>query len=289
LRPRVIDEPRQAPPAWRGSRISASAISRSAGPPLLIARCRPGTKVGLPLPPQLWGSWWWRGSSPRPRSMSLVAGCAAPGGGDHLDEVTMIDFGTAKILSHRRNIQRCVMLLATELTELERQYLHERIAEERAESGATNGDSIRSSGSSYRSRDPLNKKAHAEACHAPTKSARSSRRRLALVCRTTRFASSLCRSARASQSMLKRCARRFAQSSMAAWRLAVANAFGTTFRRAVLVPEVVLCGLDPPGLLKWRTCARLCWARARQARAPRLRFFSFPVRPPGGGKAASER
>jgi hypothetical protein len=35
----------------------------------------------------------------------------------------MIDFGTAKILSHRRNIQRCVTLLATELTELERQYL----------------------------------------------------------------------------------------------------------------------------------------------------------------------
>jgi Transposase, Mutator family len=47
--------------------------------------------------------------------------------------VTMIDFGTAKILSHRRNIQRCVTLLATELTELERQYLHKRIAEERAE------------------------------------------------------------------------------------------------------------------------------------------------------------
>ena len=44
----------------------------------------------------------------------------------------MIDFGTAKLLSHRRNIQRCVMLLATELTELERQYLHKRIAEERA-------------------------------------------------------------------------------------------------------------------------------------------------------------
>jgi hypothetical protein len=49
------------------------------------------------------------------------------------DEVTMIDFGTAKILSHRRNIQRCVTLLATELTELERQYLHKQIAEERAE------------------------------------------------------------------------------------------------------------------------------------------------------------
>src|SRR6516162_5274022 len=43
------------------------------------------------------------------------------------------------------------------------------------------------------------------------------------------------------------------------------------------------CGLDPPGLLKWRTCARLCWARARQARPPRLRLFSFPVRPPGRG------
>jgi hypothetical protein len=52
---------------------------------------------------------------------------------DHLDEVTMIDFETAKILSHRRNIQRCVRLLATELTELERQHLHKRIAEERAE------------------------------------------------------------------------------------------------------------------------------------------------------------
>jgi hypothetical protein len=52
---------------------------------------------------------------------------------DHLDEVTMIDFGTAKILSHRRNIQRCVRLLATEPTEVERQYLQKRIAEERAE------------------------------------------------------------------------------------------------------------------------------------------------------------
>ena len=45
----------------------------------------------------------------------------------------MIDFGTAKILSHWRNIQRCVTLLATELTELERQYLYKRIAEERAQ------------------------------------------------------------------------------------------------------------------------------------------------------------
>ena len=33
-----------------------------------------------------------------------------------------------------------------------------------------------------------------------------------------------------------------------------------------------------------QTCARLGWARARarQARPPRLRLFSFPVRPPGG-------
>jgi hypothetical protein len=54
-------------------------------------------------------------------------------GGTNLDEVTMIDFGIAKILSHRRNIQSCVTLLATELTELERQYLRKRIAEERAE------------------------------------------------------------------------------------------------------------------------------------------------------------
>lgn len=45
----------------------------------------------------------------------------------------MTDFRTAKILSHRRNIQRYARLLATELTELERQYLHKRIAEEQAE------------------------------------------------------------------------------------------------------------------------------------------------------------
>ena len=44
----------------------------------------------------------------------------------------MIDFPTAKILSHRRNLQRYARLLATELTELERQYLHKRIAEEQA-------------------------------------------------------------------------------------------------------------------------------------------------------------
>jgi hypothetical protein len=45
----------------------------------------------------------------------------------------MTDFRTAKILSHQRNLQRYARLLATELTELERQYLHKRIAEERLE------------------------------------------------------------------------------------------------------------------------------------------------------------
>jgi hypothetical protein len=45
----------------------------------------------------------------------------------------MRDLRTAKILSHERNIQRYSRLLATELTELERQYLHKRIAEEHAE------------------------------------------------------------------------------------------------------------------------------------------------------------
>jgi hypothetical protein len=42
----------------------------------------------------------------------------------------MIDFRTAKILGHRQNIERYCRLLATELTDLERQYLHKRIAEE---------------------------------------------------------------------------------------------------------------------------------------------------------------
>jgi hypothetical protein len=45
----------------------------------------------------------------------------------------MTDFRTAKILSHRRNLHRYARLLATELTDLERQYLHRRTAEEQAE------------------------------------------------------------------------------------------------------------------------------------------------------------
>jgi hypothetical protein len=45
----------------------------------------------------------------------------------------MIDFHTAKMRGHRRNIARYCRLLATELTDLERQYLHKRIAEEHAQ------------------------------------------------------------------------------------------------------------------------------------------------------------
>ena len=44
-----------------------------------------------------------------------------------------IDYRTARMRTHRRNIQRYGRLLATELTDLERQYLHRRIAEEQAD------------------------------------------------------------------------------------------------------------------------------------------------------------
>jgi hypothetical protein len=43
------------------------------------------------------------------------------------------DYLNAKILSHRANLRRYARLLATQLTELEREYLHKRIAEEHAE------------------------------------------------------------------------------------------------------------------------------------------------------------
>ena len=45
----------------------------------------------------------------------------------------MIDLKTAQVRRHRQNIKRYCRLLATELTELERQYLHKRIAEEHAQ------------------------------------------------------------------------------------------------------------------------------------------------------------
>jgi hypothetical protein len=45
----------------------------------------------------------------------------------------MIDFHVARVRGHRQNIERYCRLLATELTDLERQYLHKRIAEEYAQ------------------------------------------------------------------------------------------------------------------------------------------------------------
>ena len=45
----------------------------------------------------------------------------------------MIDFKTAQVRRHQQNIKRYCRLLATELTGLERQYLHKRIAEEYAQ------------------------------------------------------------------------------------------------------------------------------------------------------------
>jgi hypothetical protein len=45
----------------------------------------------------------------------------------------MIDFKTAQVRLHQQNIKRYCRLLATELTDLERQYLHRRIAEEYAQ------------------------------------------------------------------------------------------------------------------------------------------------------------
>jgi hypothetical protein len=45
----------------------------------------------------------------------------------------MRDLRTAKIISHQNNIRRYSRLLATDLTELEREYLHKRIAGEQAE------------------------------------------------------------------------------------------------------------------------------------------------------------
>ena len=55
--------------------------------------------------------------------------CHRPGGAP---TASMSDFRRAKMLGHRRKIERYCRLLATELTDLERQYLHKRIAEEHA-------------------------------------------------------------------------------------------------------------------------------------------------------------
>jgi hypothetical protein len=44
-----------------------------------------------------------------------------------------MDFETAKTLGHRRNLERYHRLLGTTLTELERQYILNRVTEETAE------------------------------------------------------------------------------------------------------------------------------------------------------------
>ncbi len=45
----------------------------------------------------------------------------------------MTDMIAARIRAHQANIRRYSRLLATQLTDLERQYIHRRIAEERRE------------------------------------------------------------------------------------------------------------------------------------------------------------
>jgi hypothetical protein len=45
----------------------------------------------------------------------------------------MTDFLPPKIRAHRRNLERYAWLLATQLTDLEREYIYKRIAEEQAE------------------------------------------------------------------------------------------------------------------------------------------------------------
>ena len=45
----------------------------------------------------------------------------------------MIDLKTTRVRRHQQNVKRYCRLLATELTDLERQYLHKRIAEEYAQ------------------------------------------------------------------------------------------------------------------------------------------------------------
>lgn len=45
----------------------------------------------------------------------------------------MIDFKTAQVRRHQQNLERYCRLLATELTNLQRQYLHKRIAAEYAQ------------------------------------------------------------------------------------------------------------------------------------------------------------
>jgi len=45
----------------------------------------------------------------------------------------MLDLQSARVETHRKNLDRYSRLLATELTAVEREYIHNRIAEKRAE------------------------------------------------------------------------------------------------------------------------------------------------------------
>jgi len=53
--------------------------------------------------------------------------------GGSLEEIKMKDVIAARIRAHEGNLQRYCRLLATELTDTEREFIHNRIAEERAE------------------------------------------------------------------------------------------------------------------------------------------------------------
>jgi hypothetical protein len=64
----------------------------------------------------------------------------------------MIDFN-AQERGHRRNIQKYCRLLATELTDLERQYLHKRIAEEHAQLAQLEKAASRGNASAGNTRD----------------------------------------------------------------------------------------------------------------------------------------
>jgi hypothetical protein len=99
---------------------------------------------------------------------------------EHLKEVMKeIDFHAAQVLGHRQNIERYCRLLATNLTELERQYLHKRIAEEHAELERLEK---RQAGPGHRSRAP-------EATEAATNSGHATPHSYAAMCEAAMAAS----------------------------------------------------------------------------------------------------
>jgi hypothetical protein len=115
LAPRPVNQPT----------LSGRRSPRHAGAPgrglLIIFECQP--RAGIPLKFRVLFLYFFAGTL-----LPLVNERTRGRRG-----ATMHDLRNAKILSHRRNIQRYCRLLGTELTELERSYLHKRIAEEQAE------------------------------------------------------------------------------------------------------------------------------------------------------------